>query len=156
MSDNNIPENYKKTVKSALNMLAYADCTANQLEKKLLAKGYTPESVEFAVAYTIRRGYLNELRYLSRFVDQLANNKLYGVNKIALEIYKKGFSLNLVRDNLGECIKDIDFLENCILLAKKCKKSDRNKLYEYLIRAGHQSSHASQAVKIVLENVEND
>ena len=154
MSENNIPENYKKTVKSALNMLAYAECTANQLEKKLIAKGYSPESVEFAVAYTIRRGYLNELRYLTRFVDQLAKNKLYGINRIALEIYKKGFALNLVRDNLGECIKDIDFLENCITLARKCKKSDRNKLYEYLVRAGHQSSHASQAVKIVFDSDE--
>ena len=55
-----IPEEYKKTVKSALNMLAYSECTANQLEKKLYAKGYSDESIEFAVSYVIQRGYLDE------------------------------------------------------------------------------------------------
>ena len=151
-----IPEEYKKTVKSALNMLAYADCTANQLEKKLAAKGYSAQSIEFAVEYVIQRGYLNEKRYLERFIDQLATTKLYGLNRIALEIYKKGFSLALVRDNLGEFIKDIDFEANCIELAKKNKRSDRNKLYEYLIRAGHTSAHASKAVRVILESEDCD
>ncbi|MBE6544184.1 MAG: regulatory protein RecX [Ruminococcaceae bacterium] len=151
-----IPEEYKRTVKSALNMLAYADCTANQLEKKLTAKGYSQESIEFAVNYALQRGYLNEKRYLERFIEQLANTKLYGLNRIALEIYKKGFSLALVRDNLGEFVKNIDFEENCIKLAQKNKRSDRNKLYEYLIRAGHTGAHAAKAVKIVLSQANDD
>ena len=156
MSDN-IPEIYKKAVKSALNMLAYADCTAKQLEKKLIAKGYSSESAEFAVEYSLRRGFLNEYRYLQRLVETLANDKLYGIRRIALEIYKKGFSLNLVRDNLGEFIKDIDFSENCIKLAKKSRKTDRNKLYEYLVRYGHEGAHAANAVKVVLDSSdEND
>lgn len=151
-----IPEEYKKTVKSALNMLAYSDCTANHLEKKLASKGYSSESIEFAVSYAIQRGYLNEERYLERFIEQLANIKLYGLNRIALEIYKKGFSLALVRDNLGEFIKDIDFEANCLKLAKKNKRNDRNKLYEYLIRAGHSGTHAAKAVKLVLESSDFD
>ena len=149
-----IPEIHKKAVRSALNMLAYADCTAKQLERKLLDKGYSHESAEFAVEYTIRRGYLNELRYLERFVENLANNKLYGLKRIALEIYKKGFAINLVRDNLGDCIKNIDFSENCLKLARKSGKTDRGKLYEYLIRQGHDSAHAAKAVKSVLESTE--
>lgn len=144
-----IPEEYKKTVKSALNMLAYGECTANQLEKKLSMKGYSPDSIEFTVDYVITRGYLNERRYLERLIDQLANQKLYGINRIALEIYKKGFSLALVRDNLGEFVSNIDFKENCLKLALKSKKPDKNRMYEYLVRAGHSSSDAGYAVKTV-------
>lgn len=147
-----IPEEYKKTVKSALNMLAYSECTANQLEKKLYAKGYSGESIEFAVSYVIQRGYLDEKRYLERYFEQLAQSKLYGLNRIALEIYRKGFSISLVRDNLGELIKNVDFEANCIKLAQKSKRTDRNKLYEYLIRAGYSGPHAAKAVKIVLNS----
>ena len=151
-----IPEEYKKTVKSALNMLAYSDCTANQLEKKLYAKGYSDESVEFAVSYVVQRGYLDEKRYLERYFEQLAYSKLYGLNRIALEIYRKGFSLSLVRDNLGELIKNVDFEANCIKLARKSKRTDRNKLYEYLIRAGHSGTNAAKTVKIVLNSMDTE
>ncbi len=144
-----IPEEYKKTVKSALNMLAYSECTANHLEKKLLAKGYTTESVEYALEYVIKRGYLNEARYLERLFEQLAYSKLYGPHRIAVEVYKKGFSLSLVRVNLVEHLKDVDFSENCIKLARKNFRSDKNKLFEYLVRAGYSAGDASNAVKTV-------
>ena len=53
-----VPEEYKKTVKSALNMLAYAENTKKALADKLKTKGYSPESVEFAVEYVVGKKLL--------------------------------------------------------------------------------------------------
>ena len=73
-----IPDDYKRTVKAAFNVLAYGDNTARMLEEKLKNKGFSQESIEFSVNYMRQRGYINEMRYLRRLVDQLANQKYYG------------------------------------------------------------------------------
>ena len=74
------------------------------------------------------------------------------VNRIAAEIYKKGFALSLVRDNLGELFSEIDFKENCLKLALKTKRADRNRLFQYLIRAGHTVSDATYSVMQVYKD----
>ena len=147
-----IPDDYKRTVKAAFNVLAYGDNSARMLEEKLKNKGFSQESIEFSVNYMRQRGYINEMRYLRRLVDQLANQKYYGVNRIAAEIYKKGFALSLVRDNLGELFSEIDFKENCLKLALKTKRADRNRLFQYLIRAGHTVSDATYSVMQVYKD----
>ena len=44
-----IPDDYKRTVKAAFNVLAYGDNTARMLEEKLKNKGFSQESIEYSV-----------------------------------------------------------------------------------------------------------
>ncbi len=154
MNEREIPEKYKKALKSAVGILAYADCTAKTLAEKLSKKGYDRETSDFVVDYVVSRGFLNEERYLGRFVEFLAEKKLFGKRRIALEIYRKGFDSDIVRDCLPDIIERIDFGEIAYSAAKKLNKGDRDKLYASLLRMGHSFSDSSAACKRIFAREE--
>lgn len=151
-----IPQEYERALKSALNMLAYAECTSKSLREKLAKKGYEKEAIDFCLDYVINRGFLDEKRYLERFVEYLATKKMYGKRRIGLEIYKKGFSTPLVRQNLPYLLEEYDFGDIAFAAAKKLKKDDREKLFAALIRLGHSSTDASSACKKILDDTPID
>ena len=141
-----IPKEYEKTLKSALNMLAYAECTEAALYEKLIKKGYSSDSVDFAVEYVISKGFLDEYRYLERFVDFLAVKKNFGKRRIAFEVYKKKFDREKASE-LPRLLEKYDFEEIAFNAAKKLHKPDREKLFASLMRLGHSSSDAGAVCK---------
>ena len=142
-----IPEEYKKTVKSALNMLAYAENTKKGLENKLLAKGYSPESVEFALEYVESKRLLDEKRYFYRLVETLAKGKCYGERRIRMELIHKGFDPLLISECFNDALSILELDDICFSFALKNYKGDREKLYAKLIRMGHPSERAVRVCK---------
>lgn len=144
-----VPEEYKKTVKSALNMLAYAENTKKGLSQKLKQKGYSPESIEFTLEYLVEKRLLDEERYLYRLVENLAKAKGYGEKRIKMELIQKGFSEELVRNKLEDAFEQVDFDWVCYSLCKKIYNGDREKIFAKLVRYGHSYDRVAKSIKQV-------
>ena len=126
----------ERALGSALNILAYAECTEKTLRKKLLDKGNDEESVDFAVDYMLKHRYLDEKRYIFRLVEYLGNSKLYGRRRIAVEVRQKGFDPETVSLYLDQAISNLDERENCRKALSKIHKDDPKKTVEALMRRG--------------------
>ena len=126
----------ERALKSALNILAYAECTEQTLRQKLLDKGYPEESTEFAVDYMLKHRYLDEKRYLYRLVEYLGNVKLYGRRRIAMQVRLKGFSSDTLAYHLEDALSRLDERENCKKALPKVRKTDDKKTVEALMRRG--------------------
>ena len=126
----------ERALRSALNILAYAECTEKSLRQKLLDKGYDEESVEFSVDYMIKHRYLDEKRYIFRMVEYLGNVKLYGRRRIAVQVKQKGFSSETVSCYFEQAISSIDERENCRKALQKIQKDDPKKTVDALLRRG--------------------
>lgn len=127
---------HERALRSALNILAYAECTEKALRQKLLDKGNCQESVDFAVDYVLKHRYLDEKRYLYRLVECLGNIRLYGSRRIAVYVRQKGFSSDTLAYYLEDALSRLDHRENCRKALGKVKKSDPKKTVDALLRRG--------------------
>ncbi len=125
-----------RALKTAMNILAYAETTESTLEKKLLDKGYSKEDTEYALAYMIKHRYLDEKRYLFRLVEYLGNTKLYGKRRIAMQVKQKGFSQKTLSMWLSDALDCVSDVENCKKALPKVKKDTDKKTVEALMRRG--------------------
>ena len=140
----------QKAVRSALNMLDYADNTEKRLREKLFHKGYSTDEVDFAIEYAKKMDYLNESRFLEAFIYSLANTKLYGKRRIIQELYVKGFT----REVISEAdFSEIDFTANCFKRLRMTKNnySDTRKLYAALLRYGYSPDEIKEAFRLYKE-----
>lgn len=136
----------QKAIRSALNILDYADNTEKKLREKLFRKGYSADETDIACEYAKKMDYLNEDRFLEVMVYSLANTKLYGKRRIVQELYVKGFR----RDVIAKAdFSEIDFSANCRKRIKMTKKnySDVRKLYAALLRYGFSSDEIKEALR---------
>ena len=126
----------ERALKTALNILAYAETTESVLRQKLLDKGYSSHSTEYAVAYMVKHRYLDEKRYLFRLVEYLGNVKLYGKRRIAMQVKQKGFSAKTLSVWMEEALELVDEVNNCCKVIPKLQKETDKKTVEALLRRG--------------------
>jgi len=134
----------ERAVKSACNILGYADNSERRLLGKLLAKGYSRDAAEYALAYVIERGWLDEDKQTENLIHTLANSRLFGKRRIILELKKREFSREAIEN---ADFSGIDFTEVCTRLYKKLGKGDGDKIKAALMRYGHSSSDISHVIR---------
>ena len=93
----------------AVSFLSYGDKTAKQLTDKLRGKGFSKASCERAVRFCEEKGYIREEDQLRRLMEQLCNQKKYGLRRIRQEVWSKGFSNEAVKAVFDECAAELDF-----------------------------------------------
>ncbi len=142
----------ERALGTALNILAYAECTVSTLRKKLHDKGYDRESAEFAIEYVVKHRYLDEKRYLYRLVEYLGNSRLYGRRRIAVTVKEKGFSQKNISLYFEDALSAIDERENCRKALSKIKKDSYKKTVDALLRRGFLYGD----VKTVLQEAQNE
>ena len=146
-----VPPEYEKAVRTALNILDYADNTEKKLREKLARKGHAPEAVDFAVEHVKRIGALDDARYMRRLAELLATVKLYGRRRIVNELYVKGFKRS---DILSLDLSEVDF---GVLCAERIRRTtarypEWEKMYASLIRYGF----TPQDIREAKETIENE
>lgn len=139
--------------KKGMDILAYGDNTERGLVSKLRQRGFDKYISEDAALYLAENGYIDEKSYLSRTVQRLADVKLYGKSRIKAELVKKGFSRDVISENLPELFAWIDFEENLYkLVSKKCdieSLSDpkyRESFYGAMYRYGYSPGETKEAI----------
>lgn len=145
----------KKALNTTLNILGFADNTEKKLREKLTRKGYSPDSVEYAVAYVKKIGALNDKRFLEREATRIAEQKLYGRRRIEQELYAKGFARD---DILSLDFEEVDFPALCAkrIVKTRARFTDPRKLYAALVRYGYTSSDIREAQSLVREMDEDE
>ena len=143
-----------EAVRKGLDILSYGDNTRSMLITKLRQRGFDKYISEDAAEYICSLGYIDEKRILEKYVEQLANVKLYGRSRIKNELYKKGISREVMDDYLSDMLDEIDFEENlCRLIRKKCDYSRlddpkyRESLYAAMYRYGYSPGDTRAAIK---------
>ena len=138
----------KKCIRTAMNILGYADHTCRRLLVKLRQKGFSAEDAETAVAYCLEKGYINEERQLEAAVHHMAVHQLYGRRRMIAELSKLGFSRSAITE---ADFSGIDFAENClqVWLKRGGIIDDRSK--RYLVTRGYSAADISLAEKRILE-----
>jgi SOS response regulatory protein OraA/RecX len=155
MNKKTVPQgDNEKALKSALNILAYAECTESTLRQKLLAKDYPPESVDFATDYVLKHRYLDEKRYLFRLVEYAGNVSLYGRRRILMQLRYKGFSKEIIDLYFHEAMEHVTEEENCKKALSRLRgKSDKQRM-DALVRRGFSFDTVKAAMRAASEEEE--
>jgi len=150
-------------VAAASNILVFADNTEKKLREKLSARGFDGEVVDAAVEKMRSAGLINDARLMHSVTENLADKKLYGKGRIRLELQKKGFDKRLISEQLDDCVKDIDFKENCVRLIKKKRLIDKIKdsntaqaVTAAILRYGYGYAEIKYAYKRLIEEDEEE
>lgn len=120
-------------VRSAVNIMDYADNTERKLREKLRRKSFSSEEIEEAVAYVKDIGYLDDDEYVLRAADYLATVKLYGRYRIVKNLAEKGFYRSSI-DKVD--FSEYDFFEICKSRAEKSRFRSLDQMRAALMRYG--------------------
>lgn len=151
---------FRKARERAMIFLSYADYTKKSMIEKLTDCGFDDEAVEYAVSYLIDRKYIDEKKYLKSICTYFAEKKKYGRNKIIASLHTRGFSSEILSENLYEILSEFDFLQICLYHIEKTKnldlsdKKSRDKLIASLVRKGFTLSEIKEAIQLCKEQNE--
>ena len=133
----------KDAVAIALRILAHGDNNRFNLKGKLLHKGFGEEIAELTVEKMVELGFVNEYDQAYRYAIQLANQKLYGENKIIPFLLSKGYSKEDIENAIRNAVADdeIDFESIKKRLCEKNGISPENakEIKSILYKYGHSS-----------------
>ena len=139
------------TVKEAtiklMQFCAYRDRSQKEVEEKLLDMRMIPVAREKIIIQLMRENFLNEERFARSFARGKFRIKKWGKNKIKQELKAREISTPLIRIALTE-IDDEDYFKTLreltdkksLLLMEKDPFKKRNKLSNYLLQKGFESS----------------
>ncbi len=99
----------------ALKLLGLRNHSQKELERKLLKKGYTSESIEPVLEKLTRQGVLDDRIFAMELIRSRSRRKPAGKLKISAELRKKGVSDTII----GELLKEYDSAALCYSAAEK-------------------------------------
>ena len=138
----------KRAKLRAMHLLTRMDYTEAELEKKLMKGEYTPQAVKIAMDYVRSYHYLDDERYVTRYLSIYQGRK--SRRQMQFELERKGIPRELIRrgqeameDEEG-CADETDMIRQ--LLEKRCRnpkeadEKEKRRHYGYLMRRGFTSS----------------
>ena len=129
------------------------DRTEYKLREKLSEGGYPDEAIEDAIGYVKRYHYLDDERYARNYVFLAQDRK--SRKKLSIELYQRGIKKELIDRILEEEYDADEEKQICQLLEKRgfdpktCSEKERQKLYQFLLRRGFQSSDICKVMRMI-------
>ena len=142
-----------RAYRSACASFAYAPSSLIGLKRKLIAKGFSRDACDAAIAMIESDGFVREDEIVARRA-QICAGKLWGRNKILAKLREEGFSSIAIEEAIAALV-DTDFDSGCTTVIRKkygCVPSDRReleKMYSYLSRQGYSSAEIHKAVRFI-------
>lgn len=99
----------------ALKLLGLRSHSREELERKLLKKGYTQESIEPVLEKLTKQGLLDDRMFSMELIRSKSRQKPAGRVKMRAELRKRGVSETII----GELLKEYDSGELCHRAAEK-------------------------------------
>ena len=133
-------DEYFRTKKKALSILAYADNNRRNLAMKLSKAGFSRELCDRVVSEMVSLGYIDERRQLERLITVEANGKLRGPLRVIPSLVNKGYSSSDVRAVMHTLVEsgEVDFRKNAkALLDKKLPTADPEEKKKFLYKNGY-------------------
>ena len=89
-------EEAKKATEKAMALLLHKDRTAWELKDRLYRAGFSEKAGEFAFEYVSKYGYINDLRYATRYIDFHKTSK--SRNVIRRKLKEKGVTEDIITE----------------------------------------------------------
>lgn len=147
----------KQAKLKALSLLTDMDRTEEQLRQKLRQKSYEDDVVEQAIDYVKSFGYIDDVKYAVRFVENRKKTK--SKQEISALLSQKGVKRELIAEALDTCYTSEDALEAIRYLAEKKHYSpeestdkEKKKIYDYLMRKGFHYEDIRQVTQVSFWN----
>ncbi|MBL7066793.1 MAG: RecX family transcriptional regulator [Candidatus Marinimicrobia bacterium] len=146
-------EEFEKAKELALRYLIRRMRSEYELTLYLRKKEITEKAVKRSISYCKERKYINDEEYASMLVRDMINLNCYGINKIRLQLRRRGLSSEIIKNVLENQIHDSDQLKNAFELAKKKMRTikdqakAREKIYRFLQQRGFNYSVINQVLK---------
>lgn len=143
----------KRATKRAMHLLEKMDRTEYKLREKLSEGGYPDEAIEDAIGYVKRYHYLDDERYARNYVFLAQDRK--SRKKLSIELYQRGIKKELIDRILEEEYEADEEKQICQLLEKRgfdpktCSEKESQKLYQFLLRRGFQSSDICKVMRMI-------
>ena len=99
----------------ALKLLGLRNHSQKELERKLLKKGYTVESIYPALEQLTSQGLLDDRKFSMELIRSRSGRKPSGKMKMRAELRKRGISETII----GELLKEYESKELCYRAAEK-------------------------------------
>lgn len=147
----------KQAKLKALSLLTDMDRTEEQLRQKLKQKSYEDDVVDLAIDYVKSFGYIDDIKYAQRFVENRKKTK--SRQEISALLSQKGVKRELITEALETCYTSEDAIEAIRYLAEKKHYSSENssdkekkKIYDYLLRKGFYYDEIRQVIQVSFWN----
>lgn len=146
-------EMLKQAKLKALSLLTDMDRTEEQLRMKLKQKSYPDEIVEQAIAYVKSFGYINDINYAKRFVE---NKKcMKSRREICAALSQKGVERDVIEKAVEECYGSDDemnairtIMDKRHFLPEESTEVEKKKLYDYLLRKGFHYENIRKVMQV--------
>lgn len=99
-----------------MNFLARREHSQQELQRKLLRKGFESVAITPVLQVLVEQGLLSDERFTEAFINSRLNRGT-GPVKIAMELQQRGVSDELVKANLDE--RDIQWMKSAIAVRIK-------------------------------------
>jgi regulatory protein len=109
----------------ALKALSRRDHSEAEIRRKLLAKNFSPDTINEVVAGLLDAGYLNDARFARAFGESaIRNGRGYGF-RIRLDLTRRGIAEDIISESLGRLAAEYEESATLTeLLAKKFPQFD--------------------------------
>ena len=144
-----------RAIRKGADLLSYSASSKVRLAHRLRSKGIDKESAESAAKHLEKMGLIDEEADVERQVASYLK-KLWGKKRIYRELCAKGYSGDIVSENIS-FIDEETFVQNCATLIKKkyCVIPDEpnevKKIIASLVRFGYTFSEIKEAFRIIQE-----
>lgn len=145
-----------KAYQYALRLLTGRDYTVAKIRHKLTAREVAEQDIEEVVSRLQREEWLNDSRYAKRFAESsLSSGRYYGV-RLRLEMRRKGFSAEVVRETLAPLLAESDEISEARSAAERrypgfsysaASDRDKQRVVGFLQRRGFGFSAIMRALR---------
>ncbi|MBQ0050645.1 MAG: regulatory protein RecX [Treponema sp.] len=144
-------EAVKQAVIKAANSLARCEQCRAGLERKLLQKEFSKETIKIALDYMEEKGYLSDERYASCWVRNHCAFKFHGRIRVMKELLARGISRQIASAAVEEYFSVNDESEFCRKAYEKCVQQGKSeeKILKSLIDSGFSYKMIQQTMKSV-------
>lgn len=135
----------------------YKKRTINEVREKCKKLGFTDEYIEEIIAYLLENGYLDDEKYVMKYILEVIKLKKKSRQEIKMDLIRRGIDEQLIEKYLTEELRIFEI--NCAKeLAKKKYRSSKDilKVKKYLIGKGYSREAINNAVDSLEEISNND
>ncbi|MCY4159628.1 MAG: RecX family transcriptional regulator [Bacteroidetes bacterium] len=146
----------------ALQYLAYAPRTEQQLYERLHLKGYSKYKIEYIIEDLRDLGYIDDRQYAMEYAKARFDHKGYGPRRIHRELAADGVQNEYIVEAISACLNLNDLAERGKQLIERFQgrvqgtfSERKKKLIAYLTRRGYEYMMAKELVQEVLSQSEH-
>ena len=158
----------RRAIDAALNFLSYRQRTGQEVRRKLVERGFSPQVVEAALARLAAVRLVDDEAFVAAYVRDRIAHRPMGVRRMIQELYLKGIAREVALPVIEETLREEETDERTLaerVVAKKrrtltSKARDeavlRRRLRDHLIRRGFDTRVAKDAVDDLFPRNDSD